>query len=167
MPKIQLTVPAGALTAEAHRDLQKSLAATLMRWEGVPDTPFFRASAWSYVIELPEGAQATVEDHEPRFLVEATVPQGALSQGHKEGLVREVTKLVLEAAGLAESDGLRVWVLIHEQAEGSWGIGGGIIQLEALRQIAQQQREGVAQGRPVSAQGNLSASICSPAPHVR
>ena len=29
-----------------------------------------------------------------------------------------------EAAGIGEEDALRVWVLLHEVAEGSWGAGG-------------------------------------------
>jgi hypothetical protein len=39
--------------------------------EGAPDTAFFRAQAWSYLVELPEGAQTTADDDAPRFLVSA------------------------------------------------------------------------------------------------
>ncbi len=55
MPMIRLTVPPGSLTEEGRRTVQRDLAAVLLRWEGAPDTAFFRAQAWSYLVELPEG----------------------------------------------------------------------------------------------------------------
>ncbi|MBP2068700.1 hypothetical protein [Streptomyces iranensis] len=75
MPMIRLTVPAGALTEEARTTVRRDLASVLLRWEGAPDTAFFRAQSWSYLVELPDGAQTTAEDDAPRFLVEVTVPQ--------------------------------------------------------------------------------------------
>lgn len=81
MPMIRLTVPAGALTKEGRTTVQRDLAAVLLRWEGAPDTAFFRAQAWSYLVELPERAQGTAEDDAPRFLVEVTVPRGRCPSG--------------------------------------------------------------------------------------
>ena len=139
MPKIQLTVPAGALTEEGRRGVQAELAAILLHWEGAPDTAFFRSLAWSYLHELPAGAQVTAQDELPRFLVEATVPAGALSQRRKEGLVADATAAVLAAAGLGEADALRVWVLVHEQADGTWGAGGTVFRHADLVALAQGQ----------------------------
>jgi phenylpyruvate tautomerase PptA (4-oxalocrotonate tautomerase family) len=99
MPMIRLTVPPGSLTDEGRKTVQRDLASVLLRWEGAPDTAFFRAQAWSYLVELPEGAQTTAEDEEPRFLVDVTVPQGALSERRKAGLVEDATKTVLGAGG--------------------------------------------------------------------
>ena len=137
MPMIRLTVPSGSLTEEGRRTVQRDLAAVLLRWEGAPDTAFFRAQAWSYLVELPEGAQTTAEDEAPRFLVDVTVPQGALSERRKAGLVQEVTKTVLAAAGPAEADVLRVWVLVHEQPDGTWGAGGSVVRYADLVALAQ------------------------------
>jgi hypothetical protein len=36
MPLIQLTAPEGALTSEGRATVQRTLARTLLRWEGVP-----------------------------------------------------------------------------------------------------------------------------------
>ncbi|MFF9013444.1 4-oxalocrotonate tautomerase family protein [Streptomyces sp. NPDC014870] len=141
MPMIRLTVPAGALTEEARATVQRDLASVLLRWEGAPDTAFFRAQAWSYLVELPEGAQTTAEDDAPRFLVEVTVPEGALSERRKAGLVEDATKTVLSAAGLAPHDALRVWVLVHEQPDGTWGAGGSVIRYADLVALAQQGKE--------------------------
>jgi len=140
MPMIRLTVPSGSLTEEGRKTVQRDLAAVLLRWEGAPDTAFFRAQAWSYLVELPEGAQTTAEDDEPRFLVDVTVPQGALSERRKAGLVQDASKTVLAAAGLSEADVLRVWVLVHEQPDGTWGAGGSVIRYADLVALAQGQK---------------------------
>ncbi|MGW1668420.1 tautomerase family protein [Streptomyces sp. NPDC002324] len=142
MPMIRLTAPAGSLTEEGRASVQRELAAAMQRWEGAPDAPFFRAQAWSYLIELPEGAQTTAEDDAPRFLVEVTVPQGALSERRRAGLVEEATKIVLEAAGLSQDDAMRVWVLVNDQPEGTWGAGGSLIRFADLVALAEKQREG-------------------------
>jgi phenylpyruvate tautomerase PptA (4-oxalocrotonate tautomerase family) len=138
---IRLTVPAGALTADARTTVQRDLASVLLRWEGAPDTAFFRAQAWSHLVELPEGAQTTAGDDAPRFLVEATVPQGALSERRKAGLVEDATKTVLAAAGLTPAEALRVWVLVHEQPDGTWGAGGSVVRHADLVALARQGKE--------------------------
>jgi phenylpyruvate tautomerase PptA (4-oxalocrotonate tautomerase family) len=136
MPQIQVTVPAGALTDDGRTTIQGDLARTLLKWEGAPDNEFFRAQAWAYLHELPAGAQITAEDTEPRFRVDVTVPAGALDDKRKAGLVEEVTGLVLAAAGLEEDQALRVWVLVHEQADGTWGAGGQIFRYADLVALA-------------------------------
>lgn len=140
MPMIRLTVPTGALTDQGRATIQRDLAAVLLRWEGAPDTAFFRAQAWSYLTELPAGAQKTAEDDAPRFLVEVTVPQGALSERRKAGLVEEATASVLSAADLSPDQALRVWVLVHEQPEGTWGAGGSVVRHADLVALAKGQR---------------------------
>ncbi|GAB7102478.1 hypothetical protein JCM4814A_07920 [Streptomyces phaeofaciens JCM 4814] len=140
MPMIRLTVPVGALTEAGRATVRRDLAAVLLRWEGAPDTAFFRAQAWSYLVELPDGAQTTAEDDTPRFLVEVTVPQGALSERRRAGLVQDVTHTVLAAAGLAPDDALRVWVLVHEQPDGTWGAGGAVVRHADLVALAQGRR---------------------------
>ncbi|MEU9139528.1 4-oxalocrotonate tautomerase [Streptomyces sp. NPDC048404] len=141
MPMIRLTVPTGALTDQGRATVQRDLARVLLHWEGGPDTAFFRAQAWSYLTELPEGAQVTAEDDAPRFLVEVTVPQGALSERRKSGLVEDATKTVLGAARLSPADALRVWVLVHEQPDGTWSAGGSVIRYADLVALANDQAD--------------------------
>jgi len=140
MPMIRLTVPTGSLTEEGRATVQRDLAAVLLHWEGAPDTAFFRAQAWSYLIELPKGAQTTAEDEEPRFLVDVTVPHGALSERRKAGLVRDATQTVLKAAGLSQDHALKVWVLVHEQPDGTWGAGGSVIRYADLVALARKDK---------------------------
>ena len=144
MPLIDLTMPAGALDAERRQELVKTLGDTMLRWEGAPDTEFFQSVMWVNVHELPadaaNAAGRPVGD-EPRFLVQATVPEGALSDRRKEGVVKEMTEAVLRAADLAEDAALRVWVLVNEVPEGNGGAGGQVVRVQHLREIAKQERE--------------------------
>lgn len=89
---------------------------------------------------MPEGAQKAAEDDAPRFLVEVTVPQGTLSERRKAGLVQEATAAVPSAAGLPADQAMRVWVLIHEQLEGTWGAGGSVVRFADLVALAKGQR---------------------------
>lgn len=143
MPKLDLTFTAGALTDDAKSDLARELAAAMLRWEGAPDTEFFRSITWTHVHELSADAAYTADGRAElsQFVVDATVPAGALSDRRKTGLVEEFSKLVRDAAGLTEADGVRVWVLIHEVPEGNWGAAGQIVRFEQLRAAAKAERE--------------------------
>lgn len=140
MPMIKLTMPTGALTGDVRRDLLNQLGTTLLKWEGAPDTAFFRSITWTQVDELGDGGFVALGDDAPRYRVDVTVPEGALSQRRREGLITETTGLVLAAAGLTENDGLRVWVLVHEQPEGTWGAGGNIVRVKELGELARAER---------------------------
>jgi phenylpyruvate tautomerase PptA (4-oxalocrotonate tautomerase family) len=143
MPKIDLTFPAGALSDDARRELPAKLADAIRHWEGAPDTEFFRSITWTHVHELPADAVHTPDGQATlsQFVVEATVPGGALSDRRKTGFVEDASKLVREAAGIPESEGVRVWVLFNEIPEGNWGAAGQIVRFEQLREAAKAERE--------------------------
>jgi phenylpyruvate tautomerase PptA (4-oxalocrotonate tautomerase family) len=143
MPIFELTYPEGALEPDARQTLVEELTTALLRAERAPDTDFFRNVTWSYVHELPAGAvnAAGRPVEQPTFRVDVTTPQGALSDRRREELTADATRLVREAAGIPEEEAMRVWVLMHEVAEGSWGAGGHVIRFEQLREIAKAQRE--------------------------
>lgn len=141
MPLLEVTYPAGRLAPEAKATLVADLSACLMRWEGAPDTEFFRHATWCHVHETPGAdlAQAGAPADPAHFLVRATVPEGALSPRRKAGLVEEVTTIVLTAEGADTADPaqrMRVWVLITDLTEGNWGAGGTIIPFAQLREAA-------------------------------
>jgi phenylpyruvate tautomerase PptA (4-oxalocrotonate tautomerase family) len=142
MPKLDLTIPADVLSDESKQELPREMGAALLRWEGAPDTAFFRSITWAHLRELPAEAIQTPDGvAEPHAVVDVTVPDGALSERRKAGLVEEMTKLVLEATGWGEDAGIRVWVLVHEIPEGSWGAAGQIVRFEQLREAAKAERE--------------------------
>ncbi|GAB1641373.1 tautomerase family protein [Krasilnikovia sp. MM14-A1259] len=141
MPMIEITGQSGVLSAEERVELPKRLAAILLRWEGAPDTAKFRALSWGYLRELPADAvSAASGDGLPRWRIDVTVPEGALSPRRTEGLVDEVTRAVLEAAGLGAEDAHRVWVLVHTQPDGSWGAGGKVVRSIDLSDLAAAER---------------------------
>src|SRR3954451_12700435 len=59
MPKLELTIPAESLSNEAQQELARDLGAALLRWEGAPDTEFFRSITWAHVHALPAGSMQT------------------------------------------------------------------------------------------------------------
>ncbi len=69
------------------------------------------------------------------------MPDGALSDRRKGILVDSVNEVILEAAGLAESEGLRVWTLIREVPDGNWGAAGQQIRYKQLVELATGERE--------------------------
>jgi phenylpyruvate tautomerase PptA (4-oxalocrotonate tautomerase family) len=140
---IDLTYPAGTFSEQDRRALAENLTSVLLRAERAPDTEFFRSITWVFANELPQSAvfAAGSPVDEPIFRVQVSVPEGALSERRKEELVAEATRVVLEAAGLKDEDGLRVWVLIRDVPEGNWGAAGNVVHFEQLRQIATQQGE--------------------------
>jgi phenylpyruvate tautomerase PptA (4-oxalocrotonate tautomerase family) len=142
MPKLDLTIPADVLSDQAKQELPREMGAALLRWEGAPDTVFFRSITWAHLRELPAEAIQTPDGvAEPHAVVDVTVPAGALSERRKAGLVEEMTQLVLEATGWGDDAGMRVWVLVHEIPEGSWGAAGQIVRFEQLREAAKAERE--------------------------
>jgi phenylpyruvate tautomerase PptA (4-oxalocrotonate tautomerase family) len=142
MPMIEVTVPAGALAPDARAALLDELAGKLLAREGAPDTEFFRSITWVYVNEIdPEDlAVGGRPGGEPRFRVNVTVPDGALSPSRKAGLVEDVHAAVSRAAGLSEADGLRVWTLIRDVPEGNWGAGGQVVEYQQLVEFAKAER---------------------------
>lgn len=145
MPMIDVYVPAGAVSSETAATLLDQLATTLLQWEGAPDTEFFREITWVYLHEV-EPSRVAVGGRPggaPRFRINVTVPQGALSERRKAGLVADVHRVVAEAAGI-EAHGERaahIWTLIHEVPEGNWGAGGQVIRFAELKKISSAQRQ--------------------------
>jgi phenylpyruvate tautomerase PptA (4-oxalocrotonate tautomerase family) len=148
MPKLDLTIPAEALSDDDQQELARQLGATLLRWEGAPDTDFFRSITWAHVHALPADSIQTPDGvAEPHAVVEVTIPSGALSDRRKAGLVEDTTKAVLEATGWGDGAGVRVWTLIHEVPDGNWGAAGQIVRFEQLREAAKAEREEEGSGR--------------------
>jgi phenylpyruvate tautomerase PptA (4-oxalocrotonate tautomerase family) len=159
MPMIDVTYPEGAVAEDARAKLVDDLTTALLRAERAPDTDFFRSITWVYLHELPAHAVNTSgrPTEQPIFRVMVTTPEGALSDRRRAEMVEAGTAAVLEAAGLTQEDSMRVWVIMREVDEGSWGAAGQVIQFKQLVEAAKAEREqagaGAAEvvGEPVAA----------------
>ena len=121
MPMIDVYAPKG-LIADRHK-LAQDLARTIMRWEKVPEIPFFLDNTAAFVHELDTEAFSTAAGGSTSVRVQVTTNAGALDRDQQLGVVKDITALVAEAAGdptLTE----RTWVALSEAVPGGWGIGG-------------------------------------------
>ena len=142
MPMIDFTYPAGSIEPDARAELLDELATKLLRAERAPDTEFFRSITWVYAHEVDPDDLAVGgrPGAEPRFRVQVTVPDGALSDRRKGELIEASTKAVLDAAGLDESEGIRVWTLIREVPDGNWGAAGQQVRFSQLVEASKAER---------------------------
>ena len=121
MPMIDVTAATG--TFPDHSKLARDLAACMMRWEAVPDIPFFADNTAAFVHELaPESLSNASGDHN-YVRINVLTPVGVLDRDKKLGVVREMTEIVAAAAGDPSLTD-RTWVLISEAPDGGWGIDG-------------------------------------------
>lgn len=145
MPMIDLTFVRGSLNDQALGLLTDELVAALLRAERAPDTPYLRDNTLVYLHALDPTAQSVGGRGAgaPRFRVEMTVFEGALSQDRKERLAADVHAAVCAAAGI-EPDGeraLHVWTLIHEIPEGNWAGGGKVIYYRQVKGLVADDAE--------------------------
>ena len=157
MPMIDLTVPQGAVDAHALID---DLTKTLLKWEGVPDNPVADGISWGYVHEVAPGdhhvGHQANGDGPARYRVLVTVPEGALDDERKAGLVADVTRTVLEREGspVDVANASRVWVFINEVPDGNWGGAGRIFRFKDIARMVGGDGEAVLK----EAEENLAAA---------
>jgi phenylpyruvate tautomerase PptA (4-oxalocrotonate tautomerase family) len=143
MPMLELTYPKDAIASDAREELLEELATRMLEAERAPDTEFFRSITWVYANEIEPEALAVGgrPGGEPRFRVRVTVPEGALSDRRKGILVDSFNQAILRAAGLDESEGIRVWTVISEVPDGNWGAAGQQVRYQQLVEAAAAERE--------------------------
>jgi phenylpyruvate tautomerase PptA (4-oxalocrotonate tautomerase family) len=140
MPMIDLTFVRGSVDDAALSRLTDELVTVLLRAERAPDTPFLRDNTWVYLHAL-DAAELSVGGRgpgAPRFRVDLTVFEGALSQDRKEQLAADVHAAVCEAAGIdpAGARAFHIWTLIHEIPEGNWAGGGKVVYYQQVKGLA-------------------------------
>lgn len=129
MPWINLTLRRGAMTKEIQHAVMVRLTETLMYWEKVPNTPRARSIMKGWVYEVAEDADYNAGSpvHEkPFYFIEVRIPIARLDLLAKQGIIRDFTKIILEAEGSDDrpANSRRVWVTINELKAEDWGIGG-------------------------------------------
>ncbi|WP_109478233.1 tautomerase family protein [Paraburkholderia sp. C35] len=128
LPLIDLTLPKGAFSRSQLQALEKELLDIVLRWERADSTAHAKEISWIYAHEV-EVMHALVGDSvpgKPHYRVDVAVPAGTMDEHHRAGLIYETTRAVLTADGspFTDADAMRVWVILREVDEGSWGMGG-------------------------------------------
>ncbi len=121
MPMIDVYATSG--TFNDHKTLARDLAAAVMRWEGVPAIPLFQDNTAAFIHELPDGSISDVSSDGRHIRVQVLTPAGVLDRDKQLGVVKELTEIVVAAAGDPDLTA-RTWVLIVESPDGGWGIAG-------------------------------------------
>jgi phenylpyruvate tautomerase PptA (4-oxalocrotonate tautomerase family) len=143
MPILDVTYPAGAIPDPAREGLIDELTKAVLRAERAPDTDLVRSITWVFIHELPpdDVLAGGLPPRTPPIRVEVTTPEGALSPSRRSELIAAATSAVCEAVGIDAPGATSVWVLLRDVPEGSWGAGGEVVRLSALRELAEAERE--------------------------
>ena len=121
MPMIDVYATEG-MFKDKHM-LAQDLAKAVMRWEQVPEIPLFLDNTAAFIHDLPADAISNAAGDSNYVRVQVLTPINVLDRDKQLGVVKELTEIVVAAAGdptLAD----RTWVLITESPEGGWGIDG-------------------------------------------
>src|SRR6185295_16931150 len=121
MPMIDVYAVTGTF-GDPHA-LARSLAATLMDVEQVPDIPMFRKNTAAFVHEMPSSSLSNVDGDSTYVRVQVLTNARARDRDKQLAVVTQLTGIVADAAddpSLAE----RTWVLLTEAPDGGWGLVG-------------------------------------------
>jgi phenylpyruvate tautomerase PptA (4-oxalocrotonate tautomerase family) len=121
MPMIDVFATEG--TFRDKHTLAQDLAKAVMRWERVPEIPLFFDNTAAFIHDLPAGAISNAGGDSNYVRVQVLTPVHVLDREKQLGVVKELTEIVVSAAGDPSLTD-RTWVLITESPEGGWGIDG-------------------------------------------
>jgi phenylpyruvate tautomerase PptA (4-oxalocrotonate tautomerase family) len=145
MPLVRITYPRGALTLPRKRAIASSLTDIVLDAEVDAVTTMGRmvtviqfhevaADDWAVAGVLRSAADESAPDH---FIVDVVVLEGLLEGSRRGDVHRRVTEAFQIAFGDAADPmlPLRVWVLVHDVSEGSWGAGGQTVSALDVAQV--------------------------------
>jgi phenylpyruvate tautomerase PptA (4-oxalocrotonate tautomerase family) len=136
MPMIDVYAATGTF-ADKHQ-LAADLAAAVMTIEQVPDIPMFRKNTAAFVHDLDADSLANVDGDSNYVRVQVLTNARALDREKQIAVVRQLTDVVVSAAGdPAVAD--RTWVLLTEAPDGGWGLSGHANTNEELISAARAQ----------------------------
>ena len=134
MPKMIVHAPAGTFDASARQRIAAALTDLGLACEALPPSPLMKSSVWTYFSD--HAADAVFMGGEPATLgiisLHVYTITGGLEEGGKGRLIEDATAIMAR-----HGDGrTAVHVVIHEIAEGNWGMAGANADLAAMRATA-------------------------------
>src|SRR5277367_4537883 len=97
MPMIDVYAAAGTFS-DKHA-LAKDIASAVMRWEKVPPLALFKNNTAAFVHELPAASLSNAAGDSNYVRVQVLTPVGVLDRDKQIGVVKELTDIVVAAAG--------------------------------------------------------------------
>ena len=133
MPKLIIHSPAGTFDAADRQRIAGALTVLGLECEALPSSPMVRSTVWTYFAEY--AADAVFMADEPARLPVVTlqiyVLAGGLDGAGKRRLIEGATAILDRRPD--DASVASVYVVIHEVAEGNWGIFGKQADLAALQ----------------------------------
>ena len=135
MPKMIVHAPAGTFDASARHQIAAALTELGLDCEALPQSPLMKSSVWTYFNDYP--IDTVFMGAEPATLrvtsLHVYTIAGGLDESSKRRLIEGATAILGRFLGGGSAP---VHIVIHEIAEGNWGMAGATADLVAMRATA-------------------------------
>lgn len=130
MPNIIVTIPHGSFPGEARADLVRRINDAIVVAEQIPADPKNRFLCWVRIEEAGPGALTcggvdTAAQLLPCCAI-VHVPEGVLGEDARSTYVRGMHDAFRLALPAGETRRLATSVMLHDVADGTWGVNGGV-----------------------------------------
>ena len=135
MPKMIVHAPAGTFDASARHQVATALTELGLACEALPPSPLMKSSVWTFFNDYAAGAVFMSGEPATLKIVSLQVFSiaGGLDDDGKRRLIQGANAILGRHLG---GDPAPVHVVIHEIAEGNWGMAGATADLAAMRATA-------------------------------
>ncbi len=145
MPVIDITIPQGALSAEAKKELPAVLGRIAIGYEGLSGSVFAEEFTWVYIHELPamNVTQVSGTPPKPIYRLVFTTLVTLLDDDSKQRLGTDVARAIYEMEGTPWDEGEaynRVWTFFDDVRQGDWIVGARVNTIRALRAEVEKER---------------------------
>jgi phenylpyruvate tautomerase PptA (4-oxalocrotonate tautomerase family) len=140
MPTILLTLPQGGFPGSARDTLVRRLNALAAEVEQMPGDARTQALVWVLIDEVAPGGWTCggidAGEHLLPCMVQVLLPAGVLDEAARQRYVQGVHQALAEARPAGDARPLASSVLLHEVADGRWGVAGRLWRLPDFARAA-------------------------------
>lgn len=145
MPVIDITIPEGALSPEAKKELPETIGRIAIGYEGLSGSRFAEEFTWVYIHELPATLVTQVSGKPPKpiYRFVFTTLTTLLDDNSKHRLGTDVARAVyaLEGTPFDEEEAYnRVWTFFDDVRQGDWIVGARINTIKSLRAVVEKEQ---------------------------
>ncbi|HWV06246.1 tautomerase family protein [Ralstonia sp.] len=130
MPNILVKIPANTFDGDARAALARRITEAAAQAEQIPDDPRRRATTWVTVEDVPAaswwcGGVAVTTQVVPCLAI-AHVPAGVLDADARARFVQQMHEAFAQALPAADARRVVTSVMLHDVADGTWGVNGAL-----------------------------------------